>query len=106
MARTGHATGKHISRSHTTVIGLAEDLAKMLNKSGIVTKVMLGIIDGNCGCKVRKVVISFDQFNLRLSVQQPPSKQELYVSASDREQVITHLETWCKEERIECAVRR
>lgn len=106
MARSGHATGKFISRSHTTVIGLAEDVAKMLDKSGLVTKVSLGKIDGNCGCKVQKLIVSHDQFNLRLSVQHPPGKQELYVSASDRERVIACLTAWCRERGLDCTLRR
>ncbi len=102
----GHTTGKYISRSHTTTIGLADDIALMLNKSGLVTKVSLGIIDANCGCKTRKLIVSHDQFNLRLSVQHPPAKQELYVSATDRNKVVDSLVIWCRERQLDCTVRR
>ncbi len=101
----GNTTGKRISRSHTTAISLAGELALMLDASQVVTKVMLGIITARSGCKTRKVIIANDQFNLRLTVQQPPSKQELYVSAPDREAAIARIIKWCNEKDIEYTVR-
>ncbi len=101
----GNTTGKRISRSHTTSIPLAGELATALDKSHIVTKVMLGIITARSGCKTRKVIIANDQFNLRLTVMQPPSKQELYVSAPDRDLAISFLTKWCDENGIEHTVR-
>lgn len=101
----GNTTGKFISRSHTTAITLASELALMLDASQVVTKIMLGIITARSGCKTRKVIIANDQFNLRLTVQQPPSKQELYVSAPDRQVVIDTIAKWCDEKDIEYTVR-
>ena len=101
----GAVTGKFISRSHTTAISLAGELAITLDQSGVVTKIMLGVITAGSGCKTRKVIIANDAFNLRLTVQQPPSKQELYVSAPDREKVIEVISNWCKEKGLEYKVR-
>ena len=101
----GATTGKRISRSHTTAIKLAGDVALMLDKSGVVTKVALGIITARAGTRTRKVTILRDQFNIKVTVQQPPSKQELYVSSPDREKTIATIKEWCDQERIECTVR-
>ena len=101
----GATTGKRISRSHTTAIALASDVALMLDKSGVVTKVALGIIIARAGTKTRKITILRDQFNIKLTVQQPPTKQELYVSSPDREKTISVIEAWCKTNAIECTVR-
>jgi hypothetical protein len=101
----GNTTGKRIARSHTTAISLASELALMLDASGIVTKVMLGVITARAGCKTAKIIINHDQFNLRLSVQQPPAKQELYISAPDRTKVIALIQKWCGEKHIECVAR-
>lgn len=101
----GNTTGKRIARSHTTAIALASELALMLDASGVVTKVMLGVITARSGCKTQKIIINHDQFNLRLSVQQPPTKQELYVSAPNRAQVISTIAKWCKERQIDYVVR-
>lgn len=101
----GNTTGKRISRSHTTAIPLASEVAIALDGSNVVTKIMLGIITARSGCKTRKIIIANDQFNLRLTIQQPPSKQELYVSAPDRELAVMFLEKWCKENGIEYTVR-
>lgn len=101
----GGITGKFISRSHTTAIGLAGELAVMLDGSGIVTKIMLGIITARSGCKTRKVIIANDAYNLRLTIQQPPSKQELYVSAPDREKVADIIKKWCEDKRLEYTIR-
>jgi len=98
------ATGHHISRSHKTVIGLAGDIALALNKSGIITKISLAIISPN-STRFKKLVLVRDQFGLRLSVHDPPAKQELYVSAPDREQVIACLQRWSKERNLKCIVR-
>lgn len=101
----GTTTGKRISRSHTTAIDLASELALMLDKSGVVTKVMLGIITARSGCKTRKVLIVQDQYNLRLSVMQPPAKQELYVSAPDRTKAVEAITKWCIQKQIDYTVR-
>jgi hypothetical protein len=106
MTRTGHATGKYISRSHTTAIGLSEDIALMLDGSGLITKVSLAVIDARCHCKVKKLVIARDQYGLQLTVQHPPDKQVLYVSAPDRDRVVDRLVVWCRETRLDCTVRR
>lgn len=102
----GNTTGKRIARSHTTAIALASELALMLDASGIVTKVMLGVITARAGCKTAKIIVNHDQYNLRLSVQQPPSKQELYVSAPLRAQVTALIAAWCAQKNIECIVRQ
>lgn len=101
----GGTTGKFISRSHTTAISLASELALMLDGSQVVTKIMLGIITARSGCKTRKIIIANDGYNLRLTVQQPPSKQEIYVSAPDRELVIEKIVEWCKNKNLEYTVR-
>ncbi|HXK38007.1 MAG TPA: hypothetical protein VJ579_02985 [Candidatus Paceibacterota bacterium] len=101
----GNTTGKRIARSHTTAIALASELALMLDASGVVTKVMLGVITARSGCKTEKIIINHDQFNLRLTIQQPPTKQELYVSAPDRISVAALIVTWSKQKNIECIVR-
>jgi hypothetical protein len=101
----GGTTGKFISRSHTTAIPLANDLALALDGSGTVTKIMLGIITARSGCKTRKVIIANDQFNLRLTIQFPPSKQELYVSTPNRDATIAFITKWCDEKDIEYTVR-
>lgn len=101
----GNTTGKRIARSHTTAISLASELALMLDASGIVTKVMLGVITARSGCKTQKIIINHDQYNLRLNVQQPPTKQELYVSAPDRDKVIAVITAWCTTKDIPYTVR-
>lgn len=107
MSRKGvHTRGKYISRSHTTTIGLSNDIALMLNKSGLITKVSLAFISASYGCKVRKLGIVFDQFGLQLTVQQPPARQELYVSAPDRDALVAYIETWCKDQGLSYTIRR
>lgn len=101
----GNTTGKRIARSHTTAIPLASALALMLDESCIVTKVMLGVITARSGCKTSKVIVNHDQYNLRLTIQDPPAKQELYVSAPDRTKVICNISDWCAANNIECVVR-
>lgn len=101
----GAVTGKRIARSHTTAIELAGELALALDKSGVITKVMLGIITARAGTKTRKVIIAHDQFNLRVTVMQPPSKQELYVSSPDRTKTILAIGDWCECKGIEFIVR-
>jgi hypothetical protein len=101
----GAVTGKRISRSHTTAIDLAAELALFLDKSGVVTKVSLGIITARAGCKTRKVIIANDQFNLRVTVMQPPAKQELYVSSPDRTKTIVAIGDWCTSKDVEFTVR-
>lgn len=106
MSRIGSVTGKRISRSHTTVIGLAEDLVKMLDQSKLITKVSLGVIRGRCSCRAKRVIMVRDQYGLCITVLHPPFRQDFYVSASDREKVIEHIQAWCKTRLIECILRK
>ncbi len=101
-----HVTGKRISRSHTTATDLAERIARMLDQSGLITKVSLTVIDARAHAKVIKVTVNFDLYGLRVTAQEPSARQELYVSAPDREMVIARIEKWCQDKQIKYIVRR
>lgn len=94
-------TGKRISRSHTTVTDLARLVASMLNNCDFVTKISLSFITVRGGIRTRKITADRDQFNLKVTVQEPSAKQELYVSSPDREKVIGELRQWCTKAGIE-----
>ncbi|MFZ1626509.1 MAG: hypothetical protein WAT81_01735 [Candidatus Moraniibacteriota bacterium] len=93
MAHSPSVSGKRVSRSHSTATGLATRVVRMLEKSGLITK-------------VSKLIVSFDQHGLRLVAQEPSGRQDLYVSAPDRDALVAHLEAWCHETRLDCTVRR
>lgn len=106
MAHSHNVSGKRVSRSHTTATGLAARIVRMLEQSGLITKVSLALINARIHAKVIKLTINFDQHGLRLVAQETAARQELYVSAPDRDALVAHIETWCKDHGLSYTIRR
>ncbi len=106
MAHSHSISGRRVSRSHTTATGLAVRIVRMLERSSLITKVSLAVIDARIHAKVIKLTVNFDQRGLRLVAQETSARQELYVSAPDRDALVVYLERWCRENSLDCTIRR
>jgi len=106
MSKRKSLSGRNVARSHTSVIELAQRVAHMLDRSGLITNVSLDRINPKGGSSQKRLIVLREEHGLHVRVLEPSAAQELYVSAPDREQVIACIEAWCQGERLECIVRR
>lgn len=106
MAHSHSVSGKRVSRSHTTATGLAVRIVRMLEQSGLITKVALRLINPKGGSFRKRLIILCEGHGLHVRALEPSVSQELYVSAPDRDALIVYLEHWCSENGLDCTVRR
>lgn len=90
-----HATGKKVSRRHTTIIDAAEPVVRLLNRRPEVRSIRLGeITAGLKGGQARRIKITPIRGGLKVQVRGSASVQIIWVYTSAPHLTIKALESF------------
>lgn len=87
MSKKGHRSGGKFSRSHTTVIPVAEPVVDTLAKLPGVSRISLGLIQNVPGGE-RRFKVTPCQGGFKLVLRSSGSIQEIYVYTTQDEETI------------------